>query len=852
MAYVAGGTLLGDPVAARCFDVTEVTVKDYSVCVTRGRCAQADTWSVSLTCNKGHVDRLAHPINCVDRDQAAAYCEFVEKRLPTSLEWEWAARGRDEGRTYPWGEEPVDCERAVHNPIHPGCREGRSWPVGSKPAGRSRDGLEDMAGNVWEWTASGSSHKAVIRGGSWVELSDEKFSAARHETTPAGTRSDGGGFRCVQAPAGAGAEEGSPGASPGGPAVISRLALEDNHACFIVAPRAAPERGQVWCWGADPAWSRGQRSGELWTASPVDHTRGAVDIALSSSRLYTVDRAGVLRSWSATSRVPPRRHEFPEPVTEIVRGLYLLGRGRDGQVWLLDDHKRDESTLSVLAEAGVTAIGGGDMGCLLSRDHELRCTFARTLEYAGKLPRELRALPFEDYSKRPLLLGTFPDARTDDRALTNSYTVAFAKLAAVCVIDNKGQLLCPGGTIDGSWLKTRAARPVPGYTDIELARTFVFYACAIKRGTGEVVCSGDNAAGTLGDGTKTSRRSPRPTLGLSGARELELSELMACAVAPGRGESDAVYCWGRPRLDNVPAVSLRAKVELPGPARALAAAGRMSCAQLEDGALWCWGVEPLVTAGHWLKTDPAPRPLALRGGSLGELAAMHVAREDMCLLDQDGLMLCGRLTNDRGALRVHARRRDVVAVSEGSFACHLSRGRDTPSCSDPPEDVELPALAELTALAGSSSELLLLHGGGQVRRVSVAGAEDVPGLTDAVAVSDNVILRAGGQLVTSLGSLLGPMRTLDVRDITRFAGRDDEVCALNKDGELGCWIYNNAGLHREPVELPPAADVVTGSEHTCVLTRAGEVWCWGDNGHGELGKYTGEMLVPTILPGLPE
>ena len=35
--------------------------------------------------------------------------------------------------------------------------------------------------------------------------------------------------------------------------------------------------------------------------------------------------------------------------------------------------------------------------------------------------------------------------------------------------------------------------------------------------------------------------------------------------------------------------------------------------------------------------------------------------------------------------------RDVVAVSEGSFACHLSRGRDTPSCSDPPDDVELPA-----------------------------------------------------------------------------------------------------------------------------------------------------------------
>ncbi len=119
--------------------------------------------------------RSNHPINCVDWNQANAYCTSVGKRLPTEEDWEYAARGTA-GNEYPWGNTPAPsnqlCWNGTGNDLGQGNRRS-TCPVGSYPAGNTPLGL---AGNVWEWTSSGYSAdysaardtaSRVFRGGGW-------------------------------------------------------------------------------------------------------------------------------------------------------------------------------------------------------------------------------------------------------------------------------------------------------------------------------------------------------------------------------------------------------------------------------------------------------------------------------------------------------------------------------------------------------------------------------------------------------------------------------------------------------------------------------------------------------------
>lgn len=110
------------------------------------------------------------PMTCVLPKDCDAFCAWRSRlnrrryRLPTQEEWFRAALGSD-GRTYPWGDEPPDYTRAAFSVIED--REAVPPPVGMFPAGASPFGVMDMAGTVWEYTATTDKHgKVIYLGGS--------------------------------------------------------------------------------------------------------------------------------------------------------------------------------------------------------------------------------------------------------------------------------------------------------------------------------------------------------------------------------------------------------------------------------------------------------------------------------------------------------------------------------------------------------------------------------------------------------------------------------------------------------------------------------------------------------------
>jgi len=149
------------------------------------------SWRAPTRQGDSHLSRPDHPVVHVSREDAMAYCKNQGKRLPTEDEWEFAARG-NERHVFPWG------DRWEESKANWGQRQGDSRPVGSFPAGDTLAGHRDLAGNVWEWTASDDGEHAVLKGGSWWDRNPANLrGAARLTEDPSYTSTDIG-FRCVE------------------------------------------------------------------------------------------------------------------------------------------------------------------------------------------------------------------------------------------------------------------------------------------------------------------------------------------------------------------------------------------------------------------------------------------------------------------------------------------------------------------------------------------------------------------------------------------------------------------------------------------------------------------------------
>jgi formylglycine-generating enzyme required for sulfatase activity/serine/threonine protein kinase len=148
-------------------DKNEVTNAEYARFVSEANHTPPQQWG-SVTPPAG--EELL-PVSNVSYDDAVAFAAWrsqrdkVTYRLPTEEEWEYAARNGDKDNLYPWGNawapgRAVTLESGV-------AKEQR---VGNYPQGGNRWGVQDLIGNVWEWTSS----KASLYPGSKLKLQDNQ------------------------------------------------------------------------------------------------------------------------------------------------------------------------------------------------------------------------------------------------------------------------------------------------------------------------------------------------------------------------------------------------------------------------------------------------------------------------------------------------------------------------------------------------------------------------------------------------------------------------------------------------------------------------------------------------------
>jgi gamma-glutamyl hercynylcysteine S-oxide synthase len=147
------------------------------------------------------------PVTWVSLEDARAFANWSGKRLPHEWEWQYAAQGSD-GRLYPWGNEwdpsavPVpDKSRTMRGPD----------PVDAHPKGASSFGVQDMVGNIWQWTDEAvdeHTRAAIVRGGSYYQPQGsiwyfpQAYRLNEHGKlllmSPSMDRSGALGFRCVR------------------------------------------------------------------------------------------------------------------------------------------------------------------------------------------------------------------------------------------------------------------------------------------------------------------------------------------------------------------------------------------------------------------------------------------------------------------------------------------------------------------------------------------------------------------------------------------------------------------------------------------------------------------------------
>jgi alpha-tubulin suppressor-like RCC1 family protein len=417
-------------------------------------------------------------------------------------------------------------------------------------------------------------------------------------------------------------------------------------------------------------------------------------------------------------------------------------------------------------------------------------------------------------------------------------TVVTTGLSHTCAVTNAG-LYCWGSNSLGQLgsdsgdptVPVTQPVPVPIVSDAIAVAAGAQHTCAV-RGSGEVLCWGQNSTGQLGEGSMSSLPAPEPVTGLVSGKLVAAGATFSCAeTADG-----AVFCWGDNHYGQLGmgnGVVEPRPVTVPINAGALSAGGGHTCAVTQASttagaaapAFVCWGSDQAGQLGDNDNIDratPAPIKMPLLPDTIAA-GALHTCAIDLSA----GLWCWGRGSSGQ--------------LGPG----HLL---DTAF----PVQVPLPSGdSDATEVTAGDAHTCVLVSGGQIL---CFGDNSTGQLGDGTTTSRPT------PAIVALASGPAPPR---VASVTAGGGH---TCAIDVNGQAWCWGRGDHGqigdgamddhLLPTPIALEngaPARSISAGGMHTCAVDQDGRVFCWGDNNRGQLGTGAigGNAATPVLVTAVP-
>jgi alpha-tubulin suppressor-like RCC1 family protein len=617
---------------------------------------------------------------------------------------------------------------------------------------------------------------------------------------------------------------------------------------------ALDDKGQVWCWGRNEAGQLGDgTTSDSRAPVQVRDITGATQLSVGAEHACVVKSDGGVACWgdngagqlgdgSMTNRTAPTTI-MVGPVRAVAAGAdstcavlmdgsaQCWGENNDGELGAGNTMAQNRPTPVVgLANVIGTAVGD-DFACFVTTEGFVHCAGLGTDGQlgTGMLTSSTRPVPaLVPLKAKAIAAGAFH----------------------TCARDELDQTWCWGIGSDGRLLdggSTRRATPVRGLVSGVVALSAGAEHTCVLDTEGAIRCAGFNRRGQLGDGRPVTRGAPVPVQGVTNAVALVAGMRHTCAAQ----QDGQVMCWGENNNGEAGNGSFMAEQTVPHVVHGIASPTQLvagqehTCALLDDGTSYCWGLGADGRLGDGtMASSSQPRSVLNLGGTPSRLAGGDFS--SFAIVNG----------NARG-----------WGAGFGTFPTNVSSGVDDIAAGN----LHVCTLETDATVSCYGENYRNQLGDGTTTPRSAPGVAAM-GVTNAVEVrirgesscariADGTIkcwgLNADGRLGVgnTTFAIASPTPVMGMSGVTKFAMGYDASCAIKTDGTLWCWGANYLGQVGDgSYQTRPAAvqilglsgvkDVASGGSHTCAIDNTGSVVCWGLAASGQLGTGIRQIVRP--------